>query len=245
MAYIRKVQGSDDIYIVPLSGEAPAERVHMLLDWNRLVNLRWSPLGDRLMVLAETPDRPQLVMVSIADGRVEPLDTPVPRASAFLWSQDGRRLVYSVGNDNAWLLRDLQTGEDRELFTDLEGELIFPWFSPDGSELLTWNTEAGPGQGLWAQSLDGGELRLVSQGWPTRRFIIHGSEDGTLYVLDLGGTVYTLPISGGPERPVAQLPDACIWEGEASMTPDRRYLACSVDEARESDVWVVDLVEGP
>ena len=63
---------------------------------------------------------------------------------------------------------------------------------------------------------------------------------GTVYVVAPDGTILSVPDTGGALTPFAQVPVGCIWDGGATMSPDAVYFACSVDEQRESDVWVVE-----
>jgi len=96
--------------------------------------------------------------------------------------------------------------------------------------------------GLWAKKVDGGEARLVTADASLRTYPLEWTLDGTIYLLDPDGVVLTLADSGGPLREFGRLPEAPIWEGWADVwiEGDSLYLACSIDEPRESDVWVLD-----
>ena len=242
LAYVRKTGGSEDIYVLPLSG-GDAERVSMLYQWNRLMDLHWGANSRELAVMAETDDGVEVVIVPL-EGAALPrrLDMPTPRGTRFGWSPNGRWIAYGSNNDAEWVLFDPSTGEERVVFQEVDGELIRAIFSPDGTRLLAMNT-AVDGLGLWSEGVDGGRALQVTQegrGWA---FPVSWAEDGTIYVLAPGGLVFTVNESGGRLQPFAQLPAECVAEGGASMSADAEYLVCSVNESSESDVWVLDIID--
>jgi len=242
LAYIRKTGRSEDIYIVPIAG-GEARRVNVLYDWRQLVDLKWSPDGQQLAVFALTANGPKLVIVSVSDARVRELPTRPPRGTWFDWSPDGEWIAYGIHGDGQ-VLHEVDTGEEREVFEELQGEKIQGVFSSDGTELLVNNFGLAQ-PGLWARRLDGGTARLVTANpWP-RTYPVRWSREGVIYLLGEDGTILTSDASGGTPRAFGRLPEAPIWEGWASMSidGDSLYLACAVDEPRESDVWVLDRVE--
>jgi hypothetical protein len=101
----------------------------------------WLPDGQRIVFSHE--DR--LVMLSLADGRMQSYPTPVRgrivRTPAV--SPDGRRVIFQVWRDGAWLL-DLGSGAMRRVLDDPTAE-EFAW-SPDGRR-VAYHTRAG---GRWA-----------------------------------------------------------------------------------------------
>ena len=246
LAYIRKVGGSEDIYVVPIAGGAP-RRLPIPRRWTRLIEVKWSPQegDDRLAVLAETEKGAELFIVSTSEVR-EPrvVETPPVRGTWFDWSPDASRIAHARSDDEVYMVQDLETGDVFEVFADLPGEKIQALFSPDGRELLVNAIDIGA-QGLWVAEIEGGgDSRLLTDEIYGRTFPMRWSADGRIWVLGLDGTVLIVDAEDGTVTLFGQLPGGCVWDGWASISEDGRYLACTMDETRESDVWVADRIEG-
>lgn len=130
--------------------------------------LDWSPDGAHL-ALADGPGAASLsiVLLSTEDGSRTPLTEPGGGASDTFprFSPDGTQLAYT--RHDAVRVRDLTSGEDREVFSpgSIRGPLAW---SDDGNEIF-FARGAGVDTDLWAGSLDG-RLRLIPGGrggrWP-------------------------------------------------------------------------------
>ena len=240
LAYIRKTGRSEDIYIVSTAG-GDASPVRVLAEWDELVDLKWSPDGDALAVFALTPDGSKLMIISLNDARVRDLATQPLRGTWFDWSPDGEWITYGVRSDSAYALHNVASGAEHELFDEIEGEKIQAIFSTTGTELLVNNIGLVE-PGLWATDLDGGDVRLVTDDASLRTYPLKWTLDGTIYLLDPNGVVLTYSASSGSLQEFGRLPEAPIWEGWADLwiQDGSLYLACAVDEPRESDVWVLD-----
>ncbi len=166
------------------------------------------------------------------------------RSTWFDWSPDGEWIAYGVRSDSAYALHHVASGEEREVFGEIQGEKIQAIFSAAGTELLMNNIGLVE-PGLWARELDGGEARLVTAEASLRTYPLEWTRDGTIYLLDPNGVVLTYSESNGSLEEFGRLPEAPIWEGWADLWIDGSslYLACSIDEPRESDVWVLDRVQ--
>jgi len=243
LAYIRKTGRSEDIYIVPIAG-GEAKPVNVLYRWNQVVDLKWSPEGEELAVFALTQNGPKLVIVSLSDSRVRELPMLPLTGTWFDWSPDGRWIAYGTSGEATYVLHEVDTGEEREIFEELQGEKIQSVFSPDGTELLLNNIGLAQ-PGLWAESLDGGAARLVTADASARTYPVRWSREGIIYLLGPEGRIFTVDALGGSPREFGRIPEAPIWEGWASLSIDGEslYLACAVDEPRESDVWVLDRID--
>jgi Tol biopolymer transport system component len=234
LAYIRKTGASQDIYVSMLDG-SDARRVSVLYQWDRLFDLTWAPDGERLLVHAETGDGPELVVVTLSDGTAERLETNPPATVWMDWSPDGRFIAYGGGVGAYYVLHELGTGIERHLFREVEGQLLQAFFSPDGTQLLVNNLTP---ENLLVQAVDGAAPRqITSNTYWSRPVLWAGS---TVYVLEPDGTISSVPDTGGALTPFAKVPVGCIWDGGTAMSSDAVYFACSVDEQRESDVWVVE-----
>lgn len=99
--------------------------------------------------------------------------------------------------------------------------------------------------GLWLTALDGGEPSLITAEASGATYPIGWTGDGKLYVLNEDGVLSLVDASTGTLEDFGRIPDGPIWEGWASLHVggSSLYLACSVDESRESDVWILDRVD--
>lgn len=109
-------------------------------------------------------------------------------------------------------------------------------FSPDGENLLVNSIYP---IGFFRQNLDTGETNLVTEvNYPNHA--LFWSDAGTIYFHDPTGEILTVPSTGGDPRTFAQVPVECTRSWSASMDRNGEFFSCSVDEHRESDIWVID-----
>ncbi len=243
VAYVRKTRGSDDIYITPIQG-GEGRPVHVLARWNQLIDLKWGPEMKELFALAMTSAGPKLLRISLRDSRVVEIATQPPRGTWFELAPDGSRIAYGLMENDTYVVLDLETGNETELLRELPGEKIQAIFSPDGDELLVNNIgQVSPG--LWLMALDGGDPSLITAEASGRTFPVGWTRDGKLYILGEEGVLSIVDASGGTLENIGRIPAVPIWEGWASLhvAGNILYLACAVDESRESDVWILDRVD--
>lgn len=103
----------------------------------------WFPDGNQIAYSHEE----RLIVRSLENGRERVYDTPkkghLIRTPAV--SPDGRRIIFQVHRDGAWLL-DLSNGSMRRVLEDRTAE-EFTW-SPDGRRVAYHSSKAG-GWGVW------------------------------------------------------------------------------------------------
>jgi Tol biopolymer transport system component len=152
------------------------------------------------------------------------------------WSPNGRSIAYQAPDDSYYILHDIETGQERRAFEELRGEMVQSLFSPDGRHLLV--NSIFP-VGFFRQNLETGETALVTEvNYPNRA--LYWSEDGTIYLYDSNGAILTVPETGGDPQTLAEVPIECTRSWSASIDRKGEYFSCSVDEHRESDIWMID-----
>ena len=71
------------------------------------------------------------------------------------------------------------------------------------------------------------------------------SREGLIFLLAPNGAILTVEAAGGTPLEFGRSNETPVWEGWASISINggHLYLACAVDEPRESDVWIADRVK--
>jgi Tol biopolymer transport system component len=235
LAYVRATGVSEDIYVRPVAG-GEAQRLRVLYEWRSVLDLKWSQSGDRLAVYVDTHDGPRILIVTLSDSRVRELETTPPWGHWITWSRDERYIAYQAPDDSYYVIYNIETGEERRAFENLNSEMVQSIFSPDGKNLLV--NSIFP-VGFYRQNLETGEPALVTEAnYPNHA--LYWSDDGTIYLYDPAGEILTVPWTGGQPQSFAQVPVECTRSWSASMSRNGEYFSCSVDEHRESDIWMID-----
>jgi len=176
--------------------------------------------------------------------------TPVPagfrrltddgaRASAPMWSPDGRRILYeaesSDGRFALWLMA--ADGGERYALTH-DGNAGWANWSPDGTRIVYWASDSADRGNLWLVNADGsGARRLTDVAmvafpvWsPDGRAIAYQARDdqGT-WTLDL------LSLAGGSSRRVSP-PDQTM-PSRPQWSPDGRQIAYQVADGGAFGLW--------
>ena len=244
-----------NVYTISAGGGEPRQ----LTFFNALsVAAAWDPSGRAVAFVSNEGGQPRLWIVN-ADGTTPHALTATDISPNYVLSwAPGTRLAYQKADYRNFYLLDPVTGQ-RELLLKggSPGFVSSADYSPDGKHLaLTWTGR--PDGGLWLVRDDGLGERLI-QPLPNQAefnpLAIGWSPDGTAVIAYAGrraaargasvpfgetitaGRVLRVPASGGPPKPIVDLPFAEV--GAVAMFPDARRFVASVYTSR-SDVWVVD-----
>jgi Tol biopolymer transport system component len=195
--------------------------------------------------------------VDLGSGRV--LSPPVLATQRFAgsnswpnWSPDGRHLAYlsrrgpgaGWGSMAVWL-KDMETGEVREIPTRLETVVRVGWF-PDGRSLLAIAQLGGGAPGQFRINVQTGESE------PVDLFRVAGpgaaawSRDGkTLFFQrwgsGKGSAIVARDVGSGQEREVHSLAGPSVYVSSPTVSPDGQQLAMVVRDG-ESGSMVVNVV---
>jgi len=175
----------------------------------------------------------------VVDGA--PFSTRPGLNAAGKWSPDGRLLALSVAElgDAELILLDGATGEEHARLTDQRAVDTSPAWSPDGGRLAFVSDRVGGRPQIWILSLGDGDLvQLTREGYntspdwsPLGDSIIFTRQGGggqfaiMRHDLDTGLTRRLTDLRGSAEHP--------------SFSPDGRYIAFELKDARGSRLWVM------
>jgi len=164
------------------------------------------------------------------------------------YSPDGSHLAYVVdfdGSENLHiLLHDFATARQSDLMPDVTGALqaSFAW-SPDSKQIAFISDRSGQFN-VYGMCLADGETRQVlDAGYPAWK--ISWSPDGcwlavTVEASGIDYGTYVAPAQGGPAQRIVDRTGP-IDAGQASWSPDSRYLAFSSDTHGYNDIGIFEI----
>ena len=235
VAFYSGRSGSQDIWLVPTSGDAPPRQLTegaMSADDFRFAPA-WSPDGSRIAYYSNRADywEDDIWVVDVESGRERQLTRTLMASSTPVWSPDGSTIaLLGTAKDEYWYedlayiyLLDPERGDERILdmqihATDWLHNHTVTW-SPDGSELYFPYHERGEVE-LWRVAARGGvATRVTNMGGSFRAY--HGAADGSGFVFlrstpTRGTEVDYVPAVGGEPRRLTRF--ATEWEGLVEPT---------------------------
>ena len=188
----------------------------------------------------------EIAEIDFATGRA--LSPPVVAAQRYAgtnsrpgWSPDGRQLVYLSrrGPGAGWgaraiCVRDMESGEVREIPTKLEMVVDVAWF-PDGRTLWTTAQVAGGGAGTFRLDAQTGDFERIDLARPMG-FAPAWSRDGkTLFYPQWSGakstSIAARDVATGAEQLLHTVTEPAVHVTAAALSPDGRRLAFALREA--------------
>jgi Tol biopolymer transport system component len=243
--------------------EDGSERVFMdefvRLGVHAVAGPRWSPDSRSIVVagLRVVGANSGLYLARLDTGKVTRVaEMPAGvRLRQHEWSREKQRLFYARVDTNRglWqvLERDLQTGEEKELYrmTD-NGHQMGLALSPDGDRLAIFTNDRGvdePRRLLVIPSRGGPprEIRRFEQGrytnpdWtPDGRHILMGRNPTNTTAEERRGILYAVPVQGG--EPAEIVLQRGFWD-RVSVHPDGQRIAfgSSLNYDSDADVWAM------
>ncbi len=163
-------------------------------------------------------------------------------------SPDGSRVAVvkaDLPNESADVyVLDVATGSSTRLTTSARTEFtLSPIWSPDGSKIAYVSMRKGQ-EGIYVRPANGqGAEELVFRNPGAFMNLSDWSSDGktlTFAFSDMkGGTLYTLPLDGGPDRKAIEIFKTELQAFGPHFSPDGRFLAyVVVDKANRGEIFV-------
>jgi Tol biopolymer transport system component len=214
----------------------------------RGVEIKWEAMT-RLITSQREDDSPQfspdgkkIAFASNRSGSVEiwvcasdgssPLQltqTGIASAGSPRWSPDSRRLVYdsNLETQSELFMIDAEGGAPRRLTTEASNDILPNW-SRDGAWIYFCSDRGGNKQ-IWKMPAAGGPAVQITQ---KGGFEAVEAPDGKTLYYSKGYTdgLWTVPSTGGEERPVPELAEAGYWRSW-TMTADSIYFVAHTGSA--------------
>ena len=192
-----------------------------------------------------SPDSKKIAFVSDRSGSTEiwvctsdggsPLqltNVGVASSGSPRWSPDSRRLVYdsNLETHSDLFVIDAEGGAPRRLTTDASSDLLPTW-SRDGAWIYFCSDRGGnrDNRQIWKMPAEGGPAVQVTRKGGFEAF---EAPDGKTLYYSKGYTdgLWTVPSTGGDERPVPELSEAGYWRAW-TMTSDGIYFVAHTGSA--------------
>jgi Tol biopolymer transport system component len=198
----------------------------------------WSPDGKRILFATNRSGAPG-VWIMDADGRQQrKLETSEVAPSYIVTWIPGGHVGWqqtTPGKQVNYRIRDITTGREEFLVKEGSGSVSGPIFSPrDDQVVLLWTRPERPG--LWVLTWPGREDRFLTSeyarplGWSPDGLWIYALRNSGQHVLRISARTGDIEIA-------TTFKTGRISSGD--VTPDGRYVVCSVLEYR-GDAWLIE-----
>ena len=215
MAYVRS-RTTVDIWRADLTAAQPEESAAKLIYSTRTQVLsRYSPDGTRIAFQSNRSGTVEIWMTDAHGAEPDRLTSfNGPLTSAPSWCSDGRRIAFDsrLSGISAIYIEDINERVPRKLVTS-RGNLSLPAWSQDCR---------------WLFAIDGNNLlyRIESSGGPAERFtdkqssycVVNGDRLIFNVLEPTGVTLWSKPVGGGPQTPLAGMPKVKYEESWAAGT---------------------------
>ena len=239
LAYSSDRTGNQDVWIMPIGGEARQLTADPAPDWSP----RWSPDSQQMVFYSyRTGDRGIWVMPA-AGGAATQLTQSKGLDAVPEWSPNGQEVAFRserTGDSEIWVMRPDGSGL-RQLTHHPAADYVGTW-SPDG-HWLAFTSNRGDTRQIWRVPAQGGEPDLlvadpaVAVRWsPDERiYFATGDKTGVNHFSSPGRRQASS--SGYPSRRTA-------WNAwRLSTASDRRQVSLLYVGDDLGDIWVMDIVQ--
>jgi dipeptidyl aminopeptidase/acylaminoacyl peptidase len=220
----REIRRAAHLYVVPLAGGTPRQLTSGDLSQT---SAAWSPDGKMIVFVQDSTEndevrdqpKPQLFLLTVADGAIRALPTGQTENGDPAWSPDGRTIAFGCSNgrgqENDICVMPAAGGTARRLTTDWSLDPGAPEWSADGKTIY-FSAETNGNVHLFAVAATGGPVRQVTSGERQLRGFSQSADGRTLAYTASDIThateLFVAPLAarGGAEKRVTAFNDSLL-----------------------------------
>jgi Tol biopolymer transport system component len=220
----REIRRAAHLYVVPLAGGTPRQLTSGDLSQT---SAAWSPDGKMIVFVQDSTEndevrdqpKPQLFLLTVADGAIRALPTGQTENGDPAWSPDGRTIAFGCSNgrgqENDICVMPAAGGTARRLTTDWSLDPGAPEWSADGKTIY-FSAETNGNVHLFAVAATGGPVRQVTSGERQLRGFSRSADGRTLAYTASDIThpteLFVAPLAarGGAEKRVTAFNDSLL-----------------------------------
>jgi len=226
LAFMSDRDGTWAIYLMPLDGSAPPQRVSddPRGEWYG----SWSPDGSQLSYHRSDEGISFLRTYIVATGEERPLGAQDGNRSGVRWAPDGHAVLYVCRPRGICAMTP--EGDELGIAYGLDGGQHDPALSPDGSWIAYVDPLEDDGQDAFIQRTDGSN-RIGITDDPGRTYGLDWSPDGRYLSynteLDGNGDIYVYEVATGKHRRLTTDP---TYEHLPTWSPDGTFLVFTAEQ---------------
>jgi Tol biopolymer transport system component len=196
----------------------------------------WSPDGKALVFDSIKEGSSDLYLISVEGGAPRQLTSDPKTEADPSWSRDGKWIYYwSDRGGDTEVYRIPSRGGESVQVTRKGG--LYASESPDG-KFLYYSKESSLNRfAIWRVPIGGGEETLFHEGPVTGTYNFVVIDDG-IYFTNLSGTLDFVGFKSGKATTICKIDKR--WEWGLAISPDHRWILCSLWEAGFNDLMLVE-----
>jgi eukaryotic-like serine/threonine-protein kinase len=174
--FLPKLGPNGDLWVIPAEGGTARRLTHDVREGGSPV---WTPDGKAIVFASARGGSRTLWSISPEGGDPKRVTTGSGEDAEAAISSDGRHLIYTTVRPT-WSMRSFDPATSEELqLLEKRLEILFPRVSPDGKHVAFFGRDTVGGVQVFTMSIDGKELRQVTEGSDQINTMPRWSGDGS------------------------------------------------------------------
>jgi eukaryotic-like serine/threonine-protein kinase len=221
--------GSQEIWVCDADGSKPRQLTSTGGAWSG--DPSWSPDGKTLVYDSAKEGSPDLYLISVDGGAPRRLTSDPKTETDPSWSRDGKWIYFWSDRTGGPQVYKMPAGGGDAIQVTRNGG-FYASESLDG-RWLYYNKDGD----IWKVPPSGGEEGLSYKGPVSASYNFVVLNDG-IYFTNSGGTIDFIDFKTGKSRTICRVDKP--WQWGLSVSPDRRWILCSLREEGFNDLMLVE-----